>query len=106
MWWIIITLLLILPLAVEAAATTVFVIIMLNGYPSLPDDMVLLYGIATISLVPGLSLGAGFLAKSLSDFFPIPLWLTGSVTGLVTLLAYPVILIALTFALLAAFGML
>ena len=68
--------------------------------------MVLLYGLTPIGLVPGLSLLAGFLAKKLSDFFPIPLWFTGSVTSLITLLAYPIILIVLTFALLAAFGML
>ena len=106
MWWIIITLLLILPLAVEAVATTLFVIIMLNGYPRLPDGMAALYMLGVIGLIPTLSLIAGFAAHKWAALRAIPLWAAGGLTSLITLLVYPISLIVLTFVLLAAFGML
>ena len=105
MWWII-SLILIAPLMAEALATTVFVIIMLNGYPRLPDGMAALYMLGVIGLIPTLSLLAGFTAHKWAALRPIPLWASGILTGLAALLVYPPLLIALTFVLLAAFGML
>jgi len=105
MWWII-SLLLIPLLLIEAVATTFILMVMLNGYPSLPDALVNLYLVCAIGLVPGLSLLAGFLAQKLSDLQPIPLWVSGSATGLAAVALFPISLITLTFALLAAWGML
>jgi len=105
MWWII-SLILIVPLVVEAVATTFVVMVMLNGYSRVPDAMVGLYLTSAVSLIPSLSLVAGLLAKTVSALYPLPLWLSGSLTGLVALVLFPVLLVTLTFLLLAVFGML
>jgi len=105
MWWII-SLLLIPPLIVDAVVTTFILMVMLNGYPSLPDALVNLYLVCACALIPGLSLLAGFLAKKLSEVGKLSLGFGGVLTGTAALTFLPIILIALTFVLLAAFGML
>lgn len=104
--WLIVSLLLILPLVAEAVVTTFILMVMLNGYPGLPDRLVNLYLASAAALIPGLALSAGFVAQKWAASRPIPQWISGSLSGLAVLALYPPLLIALTFGLLAAFGML
>ncbi len=102
----IVSLILFLPLLIEAALATFFIMIMLNGYSSLPDAMVAFYLTCALFLVGGFSVVAGWLAKRLSSALTAPLWLGGILIGWVVVLLLPVSLIVLTFGLLAVFGLL
>lgn len=102
----IVSLIFFLPLLIEAALATFFIMVMLNGYPSLPDAMVTLYLTGTLFLVIGFSVAAGWLAKKLSGALAAPLWLGGILIGWVVILLLPVLLLVLTFGLLAVFGLL
>jgi hypothetical protein len=82
MW--LISLILIPLLTLAAALTTLLVIVVLKGYPSLPDSMTILYLLSACSLVPTLGLLAGFL------------------TGVAALTLLPFKLLALTSVLLSA----
>jgi hypothetical protein len=93
--------------SITSLFSTLFVIIMLNGYPSLPDDMVLLYAGCAFGIGPALALIiSGLASKKINKISPIPTWLAG--IGLVILanISAPFILVGYTFVLLAAFGML
>ena len=105
MWWII-SLILILPLIIGAVVTTFILTIMLNGYPGLPDGMINLYLICICSLIPVLSLLAGFLAQKIADRRSISLLFSGILTGLAVVTLFPVMLVTLTFVLLVSYGML
>jgi hypothetical protein len=104
--WLIISLLLILLLSLEGVVSTFFIIIMLNGYSSLPDALVNLYLASAVVMLLSLGFGAGFVAHKWAALRPISLWASGSLSGFVALVLYPPLLIALTFGLLAMFGML
>ncbi len=104
--WYIVSVILFLPLFVVAVLSTVFVMIMLNGYPSLPDAMVTLYLTGATFLIIGFSIVAGWLAKKLSSTISVPLWLSGVLTGGVFMVVMPFALLVLTFGLLAVFGLL
>lgn len=104
--WLIISLLLILLLSFEGVVSTFFVIIMLNGYSSLPDALVNLYLASAVVMLLSLGFGAGFVAHKWAALRPISLWASGSLSGFVALVLYPPLLIALIFGLLAMFGML
>jgi hypothetical protein len=103
MWWIISVINLIL-LSLEAAGTTFMVMVMLNGFPSLPDAMVALYMVCGSGLLLALSLLSGWLAKKLAETSPVPLWLGGVLFTLSFLVSLPILLFILTFALLVSFG--
>jgi hypothetical protein len=105
MWWII-SLISLFLLAVEALVTTFFVMVALNGFPSLPDALVIIYLVCAGGLLLALSGLAGFLARKLADVSRVPLWLGGILTTLVSLVILPVLMFVLTFGLLAGFGML
>lgn len=104
--WLIISLLLILLLSFEGVVSTFFVIIMLNGYSSLPDALVNLYLASAVVMLLSLGFGAGFVAHKWAALRPISLWASGSLSGFVALVLYPPLLITLIFGLLAMFGML
>lgn len=104
--WLIISLLLILLLSFEGVVSTFFVIIMLNGYSSLPDALVNLYLASAVVILLSLGFGAGFVAHKWAALRPISLWVSSSLSGFVALVLYPPLLIALSFGLLAMFGML
>lgn len=104
--WYIVSVILFLLLFGVAVLSTLFVVIMLNGYPSLPDAMVTLYLTGTLFLVIGFSVAAGWLAKKLSSALAAPFWLGGILIGWVVILLLPVSLFVLTFGLLAVFGLL
>ncbi len=93
-------------LALTAMVTTFVLMIVLNGYPSLPGAMVNVYLISAGLLIPGLSILAGFLAQKVSARRGLSLWIGGLLIGAAASVVLPVILFGLTFALLAAFGML
>ena len=102
----IVSLIFFLPLFIEAALATFFIMVMLNGYSSLPDAMVTIYLTGALFLVGGFSVMAGWLAKKLSGALAAPLWLGGILIGWVFILILPVSLLVLTFGLLAVFGLL
>lgn len=104
MWWIISLIGLVL-LVIEAVMTTFLLLIVLNGFTSLPDALVNIYLVCTCGLLLLLSLLGGYLAKKLAQISPLPLWLAGVLTTMVNLVIIPVLLFVLTFGLLAAFGM-
>lgn len=105
MWWIV-SLILIFPLIIEALVTTFVLMVMLNGYSSLPDALVNLYLASAVVMLLSLGFGAGFVAHKWAALRPISLWASGSLSGFVALVLYPPLLIALIFGLLAMFGML
>jgi ABC-type uncharacterized transport system YnjBCD permease subunit len=106
MGWLIISGIALVLLAAEAVASTFIILILLNGYTSLPDAVSNLYLACTCGLLPTLSLVAGFSAKKISDLSQIPQWLVGFVMIGTTLVIVPIVLFILTFILLGAFGML
>jgi hypothetical protein len=65
MWWIISLIGLVL-FAVEAVVTTFFLLVALNGFPSLPDVLVVIYLVSGCAFVLGLSFLAGWLANRLA----------------------------------------
>jgi hypothetical protein len=73
MRWIL-SLILVPLMIVGAVVTTFFLMVMLNGYPSLPDAMVNLYLASACGLILGLSLLAGFLTGKLSEAGKFPGW--------------------------------
>ncbi len=103
MWWIV-SLISLLLLAIEGALTTLMIMILLNGFPSLPDAMVNLYLVCAGGSLPALSLLAGWLARKLSQISRVPLWLAGILTIIASLVMFPILLFVLTFVLLAVFG--
>jgi hypothetical protein len=105
MRWIL-SLILVPLMIVGAVVTTFFLMVMLNGYPSLPDAMVNLYLASACGLILGLSLLAGFLTGKLSEAGKFPGWVIGILAGAAALVLLPLILVTLTFVLLAIFGML
>jgi len=94
------------PAGVDLVVTTIFLMVMLNGYPSLPDGFILLYLGGAIGLVAGLSLLIGWVSKKLEDTLKIPIFAGGPLIGATALVLLPVSLVSLTFTLLGAFGML
>ena len=104
MWWLISLIALVL-LAIEAVMVTFFLLIALNGFPSLPDAFAIIYLVCTCGLIPVLSLLGGFLAKKLSETNPLPLWPAGILTMIASVVIMPILLIGLTVVLLLAFGM-
>jgi hypothetical protein len=103
-WWIVSLTALIL-LATEAAMVTFFLMVALNGFPSLPDAFAIIYLICTFVVMAAFSSLDGFLAKRLSETNPLPLWVTGTMTTTVSVVITPILLIGLTVVLLLAFGM-
>ena len=104
MWWVISLIALVL-LVIEAAMVTFFLMVALNGFPSLPDAFAIIYLVYTCGVILVLSWLDGFLAKKLSETNPLPLWLTGTMTMTVSVVIVPILLIGLTVVLLLAFGM-
>jgi hypothetical protein len=104
--WMIVTVVALLFLSGSAMLSTLFVIIMLNGYPSLPDGIVILYGCCAFGLLPVLSLASGFTSKKINEISAIPTWLAGIALIIIANVIVPFVLIGFTFVLLAAFGML
>jgi hypothetical protein len=104
MWWIVSLTALIL-LAIEAVMVTFVLMVALNGFPSLPDAFAIIYLACTCGLIAAVSLLDGFLAKKLSETNPLPLWLAGTMTTIVSVVNIPILLIGLTVVLLLAFGM-
>ena len=104
MWWVISLIALVL-LFIEAVSVTFFLMVALNGFPSLPDAFAIIYLVFTCGLVLALSLLAGLMAKRFSERNSLPLGLAGMLTVVVGLVMVPVLLCGLTFGLLLAFGM-
>lgn len=105
MWWIISLISLVL-FAVEAMITTFFLLVALNGFPSLPDAMVIVYLLSSCAFVLGLSFLAGWLANRLAQSGRLPLWFAGVLTTVGSLVLLPVALSVWTFGLLLLFGQL
>jgi hypothetical protein len=101
--WIIALISLVL-LLIEAVVTTFFLMIALNGLPSIPDALVNSYLVCTCGLLPILGLLSGFLAKQISGWTAVPLWGSGLITTVIGLAIMPIALFVLAFGLLAAFG--
>jgi hypothetical protein len=93
-------------LVIEAVLTTLVLMVVLNGYPSLPDAIMFIYLACSCGLLPALSLLVGFSAQKISEISPIPAWAAGIGLVIVALVVLPVILFGLTFTLLGIFGML
>jgi len=72
MWWVY-SLIALIWLVIEAMVITFFLMVALNGFPSLPDAFVSIYLVCTCGLLPALSLLSGFLAKKFSEINPLPL---------------------------------
>jgi hypothetical protein len=104
MWWMV-SLAALIVLAIVAGMVTFVVMVALNGYPSLPDALAIIYLVFTGGLVPVLSLLDGYLAKKLSEAHPLPLWAAGIMTITVSVIYLPILLIGLTVVLLLAFGL-
>ncbi|MBN1370896.1 MAG: hypothetical protein JW987_02970 [Anaerolineaceae bacterium] len=104
--WIIVSIAMFPLLLIEAVLSTFFIMVMLNGYPSLPDLMVAFYLTGALFLVIGSSLAVGWLAKKLSGALAAPLWLGGILVGGGFITIMPFALLVLTFGLLAVFGLL
>lgn len=103
MRWII-TLTSLLLLIVEAGMTIFILLIMLNGYPSLPDAMPKIFLACSGCLLLALSLLNGWLSKKVSP--SIPMWIAGILMTTLSLIIIPIALFVLTFVLLGAFRML
>ena len=104
MWWVISLIALVFLLS-AAVMVTFFLMIALNGFPSLPDAFAYIYLVFTCGTILALSLLAGILAKKYSESKSLPLWLAGTMTTAVGLVIVPILLCGLTFGLLLAFGM-
>jgi len=107
--WIVVTVIAVVALvsvSITSLFSTLFVIIMLNGYPSLPNDMILLYAGCAFGIGPVFALISGFASKKINDISPIPAWLAGIGLIIIANFSAPFILVGYTFMLLAAFGML
>lgn len=104
MWWVISLVALVL-LLIAAAAVTFFLMVALNGFPSLPDAFAIIYLAFACGLVPALSVLAGLLAKRISRGEPERLLPAGILTTIASLVIVPILLCGLTFGLLVAFGM-
>lgn len=104
--WIIVSIAMFPILLLEAVLSTFLVMVMLNGYQSLPDLMVAFYLTGTVFLVIGSSLAVGWLAKKLSRGLAAPLWLGGILVGGGFITIMPFALLVMTFGLLAVFGLL
>ncbi len=104
MWWVY-PLIALVWLVIEAVAVTFFLIVALNGFPTLPDAFVGIYLTCTCGLLPALSLLVGFLAKKFSEINPPSLERVGVLTIMVSSVILPILLCGLTFGLLLAFGM-
>lgn len=105
MWWIISLIGLVL-FAIEAVITTFFLLIALNGFPSLPNALVVIYLVSGCALVLALSFLAGWLAKKLTQSGSLPLWFAGVLTTIGSLVLLPIVLSVWTFGLLLIFGQL
>lgn len=104
MGWIVISVIALVLLLVDGAITSVFVLIMLNGYMSLPQAMDAIYLTCGGGLILLLSFFCGFGAKKLAESTPIPTWLGGVILTGIALVIVPVFLFVLTFVLLGLFG--
>ncbi|MAU01320.1 MAG: hypothetical protein CL608_29620 [Anaerolineaceae bacterium] len=105
MWWIISLIGLVL-FAMEAVVTTFFLLVALNGFPSLPNALVAIYVVSGCASVLGLSFLAGWLAKKLAQSGSLPLWFAGVLTTMGSLVLLPIVLAVWTFTLLLMFGLL
>lgn len=104
MWWIISLIALVL-LVIEAVMVTFFVMVALNGFPSLPDAFAIIYLVCTCGLILVSSCLDGFLAKKLSETHSLPLLPAGILTMAVSVVIVPILLVGLTVVLLLAFRM-
>jgi hypothetical protein len=104
MWWVVSLIALVL-LIIEAVSVTFFLMVALNGFPSLPDAFVTIYFASTCGLLLALSLLSGLLAKKFSEIKSVPLQYAGVLTIIASLVIVPILLSGLTFGLLLAFGM-
>ena len=104
MWWVY-SLIALVWLVIEALAVTFFLMVALNGFPSLPDAFAHIYLVCTCGLLPVLSLLVGFLAKKFSETNPMPLERTGVLAIMISSVILPILLCGLTLGLLLAFGM-
>ncbi len=102
--WIVIGLVGLVVVSITSVISTLFVIVMLNGFTSLPDDMVLLYGGCAFGLGPLFGLLSGLASKKISEISSIPAWLAGIgfISAFTTLT--PFVLVGFTLFLLVAFG--
>jgi hypothetical protein len=103
MWWIISLIGLVL-FTIEAVVTTFFLLVVLNGFPSLPNGLVVIYLVSGCAFVLALSFLAGWLAKKLVQSGSLPLWFAGVLTTVSGLVLLPIVLSVWTFALLLIFG--
>ncbi len=104
MWWVY-ALIALVWLVIEALAVTFFLMVALNGFPTLPDAFVGIYAACTCWVLPILSLLSGVLAKKFSEINSMPLERTGVLTIMVSSVILPILLCGVTFGLLLAFGM-
>ena len=104
MWWII-SLAALITLAMDAGMVTFVLMVALNGFPSLPDALAIIYLVFTGGLVLVLSLLDGTLAVKLSAAHPLPGWAAGIMTITVSVVYVPLLLIGLMVVLLLAFGL-
>lgn len=105
MWWVV-SLIGLVSLAVEAVITTFFVLVALNGLPSVPDGFVILYLLGGSGFVLASSFLAGKLAARLAERGTLPLWLAGGLTIFGAIILLPIVFFICTFALLLVFGLL
>ncbi len=103
--WLIIVVIAFALLSCEVAVTSIIILIMLNGFPRLPDGFIAIYALFTMVMVTGLSFLSGFLAWKLSEKGHISLPISGVITILISIIIAPVSLFVLTFVLLYAYGM-
>jgi hypothetical protein len=106
MIWLISSAIAFVLLSAQAILATFALMIFLNGYPSIPDAMVIIYLGCTGGIVPALSLLVGWGIKKAAEKTTIRAWLAGIGLAALLILILPAILAGLAFALLAGFGML
>ena len=105
MWWVI-SLISLIVLGITEMMTTFVLLIVLNGYPTLPENLVAIYVVTSCGLLPTVSLLNGLLAKKLSENPSRSLENAGIMTITISVLIVPIILFVLAFGLLAIFGQL
>ena len=102
--WIVVGLVGLISVSITAAVSTLFVIVMLNGFTLLPDEMVILYAGCAFGLGPLFGLLSGLASKKISEMSSIPAWLVG--IGFISAFTAltPFVLVGFTLFLLVAFG--
>ncbi len=103
--WFVITLLAFILLSVEVVITTFCILILLNGFPTLPDAFVTIYLTSSCFLILFFSAVDGVIAKIVSLWKPSGQWYAGVTMVLLSLIAMPILLIGLIAMLLSLFNM-